>query len=170
MEVPDSNVTSTTNKESVFIPGCMNLKIKTYPTAKYHFQSKNVHYLLYSRLTFGSTYNSLWGVASSKHRFIDVLMSTVYYYSFCTVHRKTVSGYVIYSILTSDAATCLVKLFDKSLSLVAQSPGCQGNLTVTNAHLWWPALTCNETPGYLYSLKVGLTAIQCNVLHRLNSR
>lgn len=105
--------------------------------------------------------------ASSKYCLIDEYCLLLFFL-YCS--WKTISGYVTYSILTSDAATCLVKLFDKSLSLVAQSPGCRGNLTVTNAHLWWPALTCNETPGYLYSLKVGLTAIQCNVLHRLNSR
>lgn len=142
-------------------------KLKHILQPKYHFQSKKYE-LLYSRLTFGSTYSSLWGrFCQFQIRFNWCINEYCLLLFFFYCSWKTVSGYVTYSILTSDAATCLVKLFDKSLSLVAQSPGCRGNLTVTNAHLWWPALTCNETPGYLYSLKV---AIQYDVHHRLNIR
>lgn len=56
------------------------------------------------------------------------------------------------------ASSVLVQVYDTGDKLVAQSRNLKGEIVVNNPNLWWPR-GMNETVGYLYTLKVYISAL-----------
>ena len=64
------------------------------------------------------------------------------------------SGQITYNITPSDLGLeCTASLRSAAGELVGTQNGCQQNLAVDDANLWWPYLM-HQNPGYLYTLTV----------------
>lgn len=63
------------------------------------------------------------------------------------------------------------KLFDKSDQVVANLSGAgllRGVLKVNCVKPWWP-IGLNDSPGYLYNLKVGVVTTELHIYMRIDS-
>ncbi|XP_060769439.1 beta-glucuronidase [Neoarius graeffei] len=69
------------------------------------------------------------------------------------------TGFVNYKVMPEGSAKPIIKvtLMDKDSQCVATAVGTLGVLKVPEVNLWWPYLM-HQTPGYLYSMEVQLTA------------
>lgn len=73
--------------------------------------------------------------------------------------KSSNTGVITYSVTHSETTAkpeCSVDVLDQKGNKVSSHKGFSGDITVTNATLWWP-FTTNPNPGYQYTLRVSLT-------------
>ncbi|XP_071051958.1 beta-glucuronidase isoform X1 [Onthophagus taurus] len=102
------------------------------------------------------------------HRPVTLYTTPKDYIDDIMINTKIVgkTGYVSYNISyfpKTTSASCNVMLISQDEKVVAYSTDDIGTLTVENATFWWPYLM-DENPGYLYTLKVFLSASDGSLL------